>query len=49
VLSSAQVAGILRVPEADVIASLEKGDLKGRLIGTAWRVTRAAVDQFLRS
>jgi membrane protease subunit (stomatin/prohibitin family) len=49
VLSPAQVAGILDVPETDVIASLEKGDLKGRQIGTAWRVTRTAVDQFLRS
>jgi membrane protease subunit (stomatin/prohibitin family) len=49
VLSPAQVAGILSVPEADVIASLEKGDLKGKRIGTEWRVTRAAVDHFLRS
>ena len=49
VLSPAQVAGILSVPEAGVIASLKKGDLKGKKIGTAWRVTRSAVDQFLRS
>jgi excisionase family DNA binding protein len=49
VLSPAQVASILSVPEADVIASLEKGDLKGKQIGTEWRVTRTAVDQFLRS
>jgi membrane protease subunit (stomatin/prohibitin family) len=49
VLSPAQVAGILSVPEADVIASLERGDLKGKRIGTEWRVTRTAVDQFLRS
>ena len=28
---------------------LEKGDLKGKKIGNAWRVTRAAVDQFLGS
>jgi len=49
VLRPAQVANILGVPEADVIASLEKGDLKGRQIGTEWRVTRTAVDQFLRS
>ena len=37
------------VAEADVISSLEKGDLKGKKIGSAWRVTRAAVDQFLGS
>jgi len=49
VLTPAQVARILSVPEADVIASLAKGDLKGKQIGTEWRVTRTAVDQFLRS
>ena len=47
VLNPAQVAAILKVTEADVIASLEAGDLKGKRIGTEWRVTRAAVDQFL--
>jgi excisionase family DNA binding protein len=45
----AQVAQILGVGESDVMASLESGDLKGKKIGTQWRVTRAAVDQFLHS
>jgi len=48
VMNPEQVALILNVPEADVIASLEAGDLKGKKIGSQWRVTRAAVDQFLR-
>jgi excisionase family DNA binding protein len=42
-----QVAHMLGVAESDVLASLEAGDLKGRRIGTRWRVTRAAVDAFL--
>jgi excisionase family DNA binding protein len=45
----AQVAQMLGVGESDVVASLESGDLKGKKIGTQWRVTRAAVDQFLHS
>jgi len=45
----AQVAQLLGVGEADVMASLESGDIKGKKIGTQWRVTRAAVDQFLHS
>jgi excisionase family DNA binding protein len=45
----AQVAQLLGVGEADVLASLESGDIKGKKIGTQWRVTRAAVDQFLHS
>jgi excisionase family DNA binding protein len=48
ILSPEQAAKILNVAETDVVASLESGDLKGKKIGTAWRVTRAAVDQFLR-
>jgi excisionase family DNA binding protein len=45
----AQVAQMLGVGEADVMASLESGDLKGKKIGTQWRVTKSAVDQFLHS
>lgn len=47
VLTPAQVAQTLGVTEADVIASLEAGDLKGRKIGTQYRITRAALDEFL--
>ena len=49
VLTPAQVAQVLGVGESDVLASLEAGDLKGKKIGTQWRVTKAAVDQFLAS
>ncbi len=48
-LTPAQVAEKLGVAESDVMASLEAGDLKGKRIGTQWRVTRAAVDAFLAS
>jgi excisionase family DNA binding protein len=43
----AQVAQLLGVSESDVVASLDSGDLKGKKIGTQWRVTRAAIDAFL--
>jgi excisionase family DNA binding protein len=46
-LGPAQAAQMLGVSEADVIASLEAGDLKGKKIGSAWRITRAALDAFL--
>jgi len=45
----AQVAQQLGVAESDVLASLEAGDLKGRRIGTQWRITRAALDAFLQA
>jgi len=47
-LSPGEAAGLLGVTEADVLASLESGDLKGRRIGTQWRVTRAQLAQFLQ-
>jgi excisionase family DNA binding protein len=46
-LSPGQAAQVLGVTEADVIASLEAGDLKGKKIGTQWRVTRAQLAAFL--
>ncbi len=48
-LTPAQVAQVLGVGEPDVIASLEAGDLKGKKIGTQWRIAQAAVDAFLAS
>ncbi len=46
-LSPAEAAQILGVTEADVIASVDAGDLKGKKIGSAYRITRAALDAFL--
>jgi excisionase family DNA binding protein len=43
----AEAATVLGVSEADVIASLESGDLKGKKIGTQWRITKAALREFL--
>ncbi|MFN7983065.1 MAG: SPFH domain-containing protein [Vicinamibacterales bacterium] len=47
-LSPADAATVLGVSEADVIASLEAGDLKGKKIGSQWRITRTAITQFLQ-
>ncbi len=48
-LSPADAAKVLGVTEADVLATLEAGDLKGKKIGSTWRITKAAIDQFLNS
>jgi excisionase family DNA binding protein len=47
VLTPAQVAEALGVTEADVISTIEAGDLKARKIGTQFRITKAALDEFL--
>jgi excisionase family DNA binding protein len=48
-LGPAQAAEVLGVTEADVLAALTDGSLKGKKIGTAWRITRANLEEFLRS
>jgi excisionase family DNA binding protein len=47
-MGPADAARALGVSETDVIASLEAGDLKGKKIGTQWRVTRTALAEFLK-
>jgi excisionase family DNA binding protein len=47
-LTPADAAKMLGVSEADVVASLDAGDLKGKKIGTQWRITRAQLAEFLK-
>jgi excisionase family DNA binding protein len=46
-LSPAEAAKALGVAEADVMAVLESGDLKGRKIGSTWRISRAALNSYV--
>jgi excisionase family DNA binding protein len=46
-LSTAEAAQALGVSEADVLATLESGELKGKKIGSTWRITKTALDAFL--
>ena len=48
VLTPSEVAEILKVTEADVVALLESSELEGRKIGENWRILRSAVDEFFR-
>ena len=48
-LSPADAAKTLGVSENDVMTALAEGSLKGKKIGSTWRITRAALDEFLKS
>ena len=48
-LSPADAAKILSVSEEDVMASVTAGDLKAKKIGNAYRITRQALDEFLKA
>ena len=48
-LGPAEAAKLMGVSEADVLATIESGDLKAKKIGSQFRITRAALDAFLKS
>lgn len=46
-LGPAEAARVLGVSESDVMTVLESGELKGKKIGSSWRITRAAINAYL--
>ena len=46
-MSPGDAARVLGVTEADVIQALTDGSLKGKKIGSAWRISRAALNAYL--
>ncbi|NOT55418.1 MAG: helix-turn-helix domain-containing protein [Deltaproteobacteria bacterium] len=48
-LGPADVAKLLGVSEEDVMATITVGDLKAKKIGSAYRITRTAVEEFLKA
>jgi excisionase family DNA binding protein len=47
-LSPADAAKLLGVSEGDVLSSIGAGDLKAKKIGSTYRITRAALEEFLK-
>jgi excisionase family DNA binding protein len=48
VMTPAEAASILRVSEEDVVAAINAGDLKARKIGSAFRISKYALEAFLK-
>jgi len=48
VMTPSEAAAYLRVSEEDVIAAIEAGELKARKIGKAYRISKEALDEFLK-
>jgi excisionase family DNA binding protein len=49
VMTPSEAAQVLRVSEEDVIAAIEAGDLRARKLGSAYRISKKALDEFLGS
>jgi len=48
VMTPTEAAAYLRVSEEDVIAAINAGDLKAKKIGNAFRISKEALDDFLK-
>jgi excisionase family DNA binding protein len=48
VMTPTEAASYLRVSEEDVIAAINAGDLKAKKIGNAFRISKEALDDFLK-
>jgi excisionase family DNA binding protein len=48
VMTPGEAAAILRVSEEDVVAAINAGDLKARKLGNAFRISKAALEEFLK-
>jgi excisionase family DNA binding protein len=49
VMNPAQAAAYLQVAEADVMQMISAGQIKAKQIGSQYRITKAALDEFLKS
>jgi excisionase family DNA binding protein len=49
VMTPSEAASYLRVSEEDVIAAINAGDLKARKLGSAFRISKEALDEFLNA
>lgn len=48
VMTPAEAAAILKVSEEDVVAAITAGDLKARKLGSAYRISKEALEEFLK-
>jgi len=49
VMTLSEAAAYIRVGEEDVLAIIESGELKAKKIGTSYRISKTAIDEYLAS
>jgi excisionase family DNA binding protein len=47
-MTPAEAAAFLKVSEEDVLAAITAGDLKARKLGSAFRISKEALEEFLK-
>jgi excisionase family DNA binding protein len=48
IMTPSEAAGFLKVSEEDVLAAINAGELKARKIGSAYRVSKESLQEYLR-
>ena len=48
VMTPGEVAALLKVSEEDILAAIEAGDLKARKLGSAFRISKGSLEDFLK-
>ena len=48
-MTTQEAAAYLKATEADVLAMIQGGQIKAKQIGTAYRISKKALDDFLAS
>ncbi len=49
IMTTAQAAAYLQVSEDDIVAMIDDGSLKAKKLGSAFRISKAAIDEFMNS
>ena len=49
IMTLSEAASYMRVGEEDVLSVIQSGELKAKKIGTSYRISKKAVDEFLSS
>ncbi len=48
VMTPSEAASFLKVSEEDIMAAINDGSLKAKKLGNAWRISKAALEEFLK-
>jgi len=48
VMTPAEAASYLRVSEEDVLAAIAAGEIKARKLGSAFRISKQALEEFMK-
>jgi excisionase family DNA binding protein len=49
VMTPSEAAGFLKVSEEDVLAAIKDGSLKAKKLGKAYRISKEALEEFLKN